>query len=222
MSKNIAESLSSKKQPEPVYGDSLIRTCEQLSRSDPDDPKTALVSTELSAVDGDTMADIFAARWAGVNGRNLCSADAIIQYTRGDGDSCLNLAEFKNRKIGEVASEEHTKSDGTTYVNRKFVFDNVAKYDDGREEDFELSIRRKLLETMLMLLLEDVSGVKGESGKRTAMIVVDAKANRISESDRARGGLEVFKEYRGTLFDSIKVITAKTFDQWAQKVQSTF
>lgn len=222
MSKNIAESLSSKKQPEPAYDDSLVQTCEQLSRSDPDDPRTALVHAEMHAIDGDKMAGIFAARWAGGVGRNLCSVDAIIQYKNGDSDPCLRLAEFKNRRVGEVKSIPQPRSDGMPRTNRKFVFDNAAKYDNGREEDFELSIRRKLLETMLMLLLEDVSGIKGESGKRTAVIVVDAKANRISESDRARGGLEVFNEYKGTMFDSIKIITSDIFDRWTKKVQSTF
>lgn len=79
MSRNIAESLLSKDQFEPAYEGNLIQTCEQLSRSDPGDSETALVRAQLPAIDGDAMADVFAARWAGADRRNLCSVDAIIQ-----------------------------------------------------------------------------------------------------------------------------------------------
>lgn len=65
MSRNIAESLLSKDQFEPAYEGNLIQTCEQLSRSDPGDSETALVRAQLPAIDGDAMADVFAARWAG-------------------------------------------------------------------------------------------------------------------------------------------------------------
>lgn len=102
MSRNIAESLLSKDQFEPAYEGNLIQTCEQLSRSDPGDSETALVRAQLPAIDGDAMADVFAARWAGADRRNLCSVDAIIQCKCGSDDSCLVLAEFKNRRVGTV------------------------------------------------------------------------------------------------------------------------
>ena len=54
------------------------------------------------------------------------------------------------------------------------------------------------------------------------MIVVDAKANGIRESDRARGSFEVLKEYKGIVFDSIRVVTEKTFDEWAERNTPTF
>lgn len=221
MSRNIAESLLSKDQFEPAYEGNLIQTCEQLSRSDPGDSETALVRAQLPAIDGDAMADVFAARWAGADRRNLCSVDAIIQCKCGSDDSCLVLAEFKNRRVGTVERKTHPASSGKPRVDSKFVFDNEGGY-DGTKEDFGLSIRRKILETMLMLLLEDVSGIRTNPGKRRAMIVVDAKANGIRESDRARGSFEVLKEYKGIVFDSIRVVTAKTFDEWAEHNTPTF
>lgn len=221
MSRNIAESLLSKDQFEPAYEGNLIQTCEQLSRSDPGDSETALVRAQLPAIDGDAMADVFAARWAGADRRNPCSVDAIIQCKCGSDDSCLVLAEFKNRRVGTVERKTHPASSGKPRVDSKFVFDNEGGY-DGTKEDFGLSIRRKILETMLMLLLEDVSGIRTNPGKRRAMIVVDAKANGIRESDRARGSFEVLKEYKGIVFDSIRVVTAKTFDEWAERNTPTF
>lgn len=152
---------------------------------------------------------------------HLCSVDAIIQCKCGSDDSCLVLAEFKNRRVGTVERKTHPASSGKPRVDSKFVFDNEGGY-DGTKEDFGLSIRRKILETMLMLLLEDVSGIRTNPGKRRAMIVVDAKANGIRESDRARGSFEVLKEYKGIVFDSIRVVTAKTFDEWAERNTPTF
>ncbi len=112
MSRNIAESLLSKDQFEPAYEGNLIQTCEQLSRSDPGDSETALVRAQLPAIDGDAMADVFAARWAGADRRNLCSVDAIIQCKCGSDDSCLVLAEFKNRRVGTVERKTHPASSG--------------------------------------------------------------------------------------------------------------
>lgn len=221
MSRNIAESLFSKNQLEPAYDENLIQTCERLSRSAPDDPGTALVGAQLPAIDGDRMADVFAARWARTDRCNLCSVDAIIQCKSGSDDSCLVLAEFKNRKIGTVERNSLPTSSGRNRVDTQFIFENEGSY-DGTKEDFGLSIRRKILETILMLLLEDVSGIRTNPGKRRAMIVVNAKKNGIRETDRARGGIEVLKEYKGIVFDSIRVVTEKTFDHWAKNNTSTF
>ena len=190
----------------------LPQTYAYLSRSSDDSSGTALVQknpvNKALALDGDAFARLYAKKHNTRISENKNgfdgpipphSVDAIVQWGEKK-DSRLALIEFKNRKIGKILSQTNS-----------FEFEFC---EESRGKSFEYSIRRKFVETLLMLAVESMPGITKPNEQIDAYIVVKGRSNgMMTERVRARGAVKVFGDYERILFRQIGLISEKTFEE---------
>lgn len=185
-----------------------------LSRSCLDDPNSALLQGDFTnkalALDGDAFARFYAQEHNTRENKSKSgfdgplpphSVDAIVQWGN-EKNGRIALIEFKNRKIGRVVSRGNSCT---------FEFDTENEGED-RGKSFEYTIRRKFVETLLMLAVESMPGISKPNEQIDAYIVVKGKPNGMTERVRAQGAIHVFGDYEGVLFRQIKIINEKTFE----------
>lgn len=179
-----------------------LQSLRKLSRSEPSDERSELVSCNDLAWDGDDFARQWAQAYVDKPLNNtkqpLLSVDAILQK-----GNTVYLVEFKNRGIG-------------VYEKNSFHFD----------EDMKLTLYKKILHTLFMLAHQQhpLVGVNQAPCRHVQVWIVTQQQSNHLRNDislRARGEVKVFRDLEQVLCRCVSVIDAHTFEANIRKIAPT-